>query len=567
MTTLIRRLIVLGVVAAAIGVAVVVFRDSDTPRPAKAEIVATLRGEPKTFNRYVDNAFPTHLISLLTQAPLVRINRVTQAVEPYLASGWTVADGGRRWILDLRNDVAWSDGAPFTADDVLFSFRAAEEAPDSKVKGVLDVPGGASAAVTAEGPHRVVLQFPAPYGPGVRLLDSLPIYPRHILEGPLDDGHFGDAWNTLTPAEAMPGLGPFLIESYAPGRRVTLVRNPRFWRTGPDGVRLPHLDRLVLDIVQDQNAEVLRLTSGQVDVLQSEVRPEDYRAVNAAADAGRLRLMDAGVSYDRDVLWFNLGATPKGREFLQRDEFRRAVSIAVDRRAFADTVYLGAAEPAPDPVSPSNRIWVAPDLPRPVHDPDEAIRLLEGLGLRDRDGDGIREDGVGQPVRFTILVDPSITAGEKGAQFIRDELAKVGVGVDIVGMAFSSIIARWSKSDYDAIYHFIIATDTDPAGNLDWWLSSGSSHLWAPGQASPPAWEVRIDGLMGRQVATVDLAERQRLFAEVQRIFVEHNPAIYFAAPHVYVASSPRVAEVTPAIQRPQLLWNAEALRLESSAP
>jgi peptide/nickel transport system substrate-binding protein len=567
MTARVRLLIAAAVGVAVVALLAVVFQDGPAAPDGGGQLVATLRGEPTTFNRYVENAFPTHLISLLTQAPLVRINRVTQQVEPYLASSWTVSDDGRRWTLDLRTDVTWSDGTPFTVEDVLFSFRAAEDVPESKLKGVLEIPGGGSATASAEGTHRLVLDFPTPYGPGVRLLDSLPVYPKHVLEGPLEDGAFGAAWGTSTPPESMPALGPFIVESYTPGQRVTLARNPRFWRTGEDGRSLPHLDRIVLEIVLDQNAELLRLTSGEVDVLQSEVRPEDYRSVKAAAEAGRLRLMDAGVSYDRHVLWFNLGATPKGREFLNQDAFRRAISVAVDRRAFADSVYLGAAEPAPDPVSPSNRRWVVPDLPRPTYDPAAAGRLLDGLNLRDRDGDGIREDEAGQPVRFTILFQPGVTGAERGTRFIRDALARSGVGVDLVGMDFASIMARWNKGDYDAIYHFIITTDTDPAGNLDFWLSSGASHLWAPAQTDPPAWEARIDELMRRHVASVDLAERQRLFAEVQRIFVEHNPALFFTAPHVYVASSLRVAEVTPAIQRPQLLWNAETLMLQSPEP
>lgn len=526
------------------------------------ELVATVRAEPVTFNRYVNQLFPTHVLSLLTQARLVRINRLTQQLEPALATEWRESDDRRVWTLDLRRDVVWSDGTPFTSGDVLFSFEAAYETPGSVVGDALS-PGGGRIAVAAEGEHRVVLTFPKPWAPGVRVLDSLPIYPRHALEPAFRAGTFAQAWGTDTPPSAMPSLGPFILESYEPAQRIVLVRNPRYWKTDEAGTRLPYLDRLTLEIVPDQNAELLRLLSGQVDLLQSELRPEDYRTVKAEADAGRLRLVDVGPSHDRFVLWFNLARRANeadAKAFILDRRFRQAVSMAVDRRAFAESVYLGAADPAPDPLSPANAEWVAEDLPRPSFDPEGARALLDAMGLRDSDGDGIREDARGRPVRFTILFQTGVTAGEKGAQFVRDALARIGVGVDVVPLDLGAMMRQWGSGEYDAIYHYLIATDTDPAGNLDWWLSSGSSHLWAPSQEHPSDWEARIDELMLKQASSPDAAERKRLFAEVQRVFLEHNPAIYFVAPHVYVATSLRVAPVRPALQRPQLLWSAETL-------
>jgi peptide/nickel transport system substrate-binding protein len=164
-------------------------------------------------------------------------------------------------------------------------------------------------------------------------------------------------------------------------------------------------------------------------------------------------------------------------------------------------------------------------------------------------------------VRFTILVQKGVTAAEKGAAFLRDELAQVGVGVDVVALELNAVIARWQRGDYDAVFHYMMATDTDPAGNLDFWLSSGSAHMWNPAQSRPATeWERRIDELMLRQVASTDLAERQRLFAEVQRIFADHCPALVFAVPHVYVATSTRVTGITPSVHRPQILWNPDVI-------
>jgi peptide/nickel transport system substrate-binding protein len=140
----------------------------------------------------------------------------------------------------------------------------------------------------------------------------------------------------------------------------------------------------------------------------------------------------------------------------------------------------------------------------------------------------------------------------------------VGIGVDIAALELNAVIGRWAEGDYDAVFHLMLATDTDPSGNMDFWLSSGSSHMWNPRQARPATpWEARIDDLMRRQVSSTDQAERRRLFIEVQQIFAEHEPALVFAMPHIYVATSTRVTGVTPVVHRPQVLWNPDVLSVE----
>ena len=115
--------------------------------------------------------------------------------------------------------------------------------------------------------------------------------------------------------------------------------------------------------------------------------------------------------------------------------------------------------------------------------------------------------------------------------------------------------------DFDAAYLGFRASDTDPASNLDLWLSGSAFHFWNPSQPVPATvWEARIDELMMAQVATADEAQRKRLFDEVQEVFAEYVPAIYFAAPRVIIATSPRVANASPALLEPYMLWNADTL-------
>jgi ABC-type transport system substrate-binding protein len=114
---------------------------------------------------------------------------------------------------------------------------------------------------------------------------------------------------------------------------------------------------------------------------------------------------------------------------------------------------------------------------------------------------------------------------------------------------------------YDAIYFSLIPSDTDPALNLDFWLSSGGSHFWNAGQQAPATdWERQMDQLLMKQAASLDAGERRALFAEVQRIFAEHEPMLYFAAPRIYVATSARVMNVEPMLRRPQALWSPDTI-------
>jgi peptide/nickel transport system substrate-binding protein len=147
-----------------------------------SRLVATIPSEPKTFNRYVSPKTAEEVFSRLTQATLVRVNRSTGALEPRLAEDWTRSNDGLTWTLRLRTGVTFSDGAPFTSADVLFSFLVVNDPKvNSVIAGALKV-GDKPLAMRALDDHTVVVTFPAPNGPGLSVLDSLPILPRHKLE-------------------------------------------------------------------------------------------------------------------------------------------------------------------------------------------------------------------------------------------------------------------------------------------------------------------------------------------------------------------------------------------------
>ena len=529
------------------------------------QLVASLRSDPRSFNRYVARDFTTDVLTMLTQERLVRVNRATFALEPRLAERWDSSPDGRTHTLHLRHGLFWSDGTPFTAADVLFSFAAVFDPKANSLLASSLLIAGQPMRATSTDPDTVVITFAGPSGPGMRLLDNLPIFPRHKLQAALAAGTFAQAWDTRTAPMDLAGMGPFVLREYQPGQRLVLDRNPRYWRTAPDGTALPYLDRLVFEIVPDQNAELLRLQSRAIDATQDALRPEDFVTARRSEQQGVLTMVELGVALDADAFWFCLKPDAKKADprfaFVQKPQFRQAISHAVDREEFAQTVYLSEAVPVWGPITPGNRQWFDPNVPRYPPDAEKARALLKEIGLEDRNGNGIVEDPAGTEARFAVITQRGVSSYERGTTVLRERVAPIGIALDIVPLEFGAMIQKMLASDYDAIYMKPIASDMDPAANMDLWLSSGSAHLWNLEQKTPATeWEKRIDTLMLEQAASTDDGRRHELFNSVQRILAENLPVLYFAAPRLFAAHSTRVINVMPSVLRPPVLWNADLL-------
>ena len=138
--------------------------------------------------------------------------------------------------------------------------------------------------------------------------------------------------------------------------------------------------------------------------------------------------------------------------------------------------------------------------------------------------------------------------------------------VDVAAIEVGELTHRLERGDYDAAYFRLLTTDTDPALNLDFWLSSGFAHIWNPSQRTPSTrWESSIDTLM-EQVSTIpDMTRRQALFAEVQRIMAREVPVLCFAFPRLSYAMQARV-DATPARFRPPVLWDPAVIGLRQAS-
>ena len=265
-----------------------------------------------------------------------------------------------------------------------------------------------------------------------------------------------------------------------------------------------------------------------------------------------------------DAFWFNLKPEAWKNDprfaFVRRKEFRQAISYAVDREKFAENVYLGAAVPIWGPITPSNTQWFWPDVPRYSHDVNKARDILKSIGLEDRNGNGIVEDAQGHEARFTAVTQRGVGWYERGLAELRSQLLPIGIAIEPAAIENATLIQRMLKSDYEAMYQRFGTTDLDPASELDMWLASGEGHFWHFGDTHPEPWEMEIDALMRQNAATPDQEQRKQQFKQVQRIFADNLPVLYFVAPRMYYAYNVRVEGVKPSVLRPVALWNADML-------
>ena len=301
------------------------------------------------------------------------------------------------------------------------------------------------------------MTYPSTFGPGISLLDNMPIMPRHKLQAALKAGTFREAFSVATPPEELVVLGPFKLSSYVPGQRLIFDRNPRYWKTDEAGIQLPYADQLVLEVVPDQNAELVRLQSGQFDMLQQAVRAEDLATLRPLVSQGRLGIIDLGVGTDPDLLFFNLRSPywakdPRGRWIMPEGVPPRNLACHRSRSLRQhDLSWRRRADPGP--VTPGNAQWFSPNVPRYGYSQDRAREILAGLGLANRDADEWLEDDKGTEARFTVLTYKGNTSLERGAALLRDELKKVGIAVDVVVMLEQgALVSQMVKGDFDAIF-------------------------------------------------------------------------------------------------------------------
>jgi len=510
------------------------------------ELKFCLRMEPKTFDPLKVEDEGSAAIRYLTGGVLVRVNRQTQELDPELAQAWTVSKDGRQITFHLRGGVSFSDGTPFSAQDVAYTVQQLMDPALHSATGDAFRSGAGNVETKVLSPTRISITFPAPVAGLDRLFDQVAILSEH------------------SPKKEMAVLGPFMLADYKPGATVLLKRNPNYWKTDQQGRKLPYLDSVRLDIQPNRDVEMLRFKRGELDLINS-LDSEYFDKL--AATAPQL-VHDAGPSLDSEQLWFNEVAKSPipgyKKNWFRSANFRRAISEAINREDLSRVVFHGHAQPAVGPFSPANKFWFNNKLKPQPYSPDSALKTLQADGFRMENG--VLKDKDGNEVVFSIVTNAGSKPRERMAVLIQDDLQKIGIHVNVVTLDFPSLIERMTQSfDYEAIILGLTNVDIDPNGEMNVWLSSAENHQWNPQQKIPEtSWEAEIDRLMRVQAASTDPKRRKEAFDRVQEIVVEQEPFIFLINKNALSAVSTMVHGAAPVILSPQTFWNADRLTVDA---
>jgi peptide/nickel transport system substrate-binding protein len=512
--------------------------------PFGGELRFCLYSEPKTFNPLLVSDTSSEAIRYMTAGVLVRINRATQELQPELAVSWRELPGGKAINFKLRQQVAYSDGTPFTAADVAYTMQTLMDVKLNAPTGETFRAAGASVKIDTPAADEITLTFPSPIAGLARLFDQVGIV------------------SSKSPRKEMATAGPFYVADYKPGSEVRLARNPNYWKRDERGRRLPYLESVRLSIQQNREMEALRFQRGELDLITT-VSPELFDQLNARMPAA---MRDLGPSLESEMLWFNQVAKAPIPEYkkawFRSKEFRRAISAAINRDDLCRIVFRGHARPAEGPISPANKFWFDATLKPHSYDVKEARERLGRDGFH-MQGDSL-VDAQGHPVEFSLITNSGNQARERLAQMIQQDLKAIGIRLNVVKLDYSAIIERITQSfNYELCLLGLTNVDLDPDSQMNVWLSSAANHQWNPNQASPATpWEAEIDRLMHAQNAELNRAKRKVLFDQVQEIVSDQAPFLYLVNKNVLVAMASGIRNAAPVVLRPQTVWNIETLSL-----
>jgi peptide/nickel transport system substrate-binding protein len=510
------------------------------------ELVWTIGYDPKTFDPAKVDDIDAETVRYLTGGVLLRVNRLTQKVEPRLAESWSLSSNGKTIVFKLRAGLKFSDGSSLTSRDVAWSIRrvllpatGAPVADEFISPGNVTVESPDSSTVIVHLPQRVI-------GIG-KVFDEIAIEPAD------------------RPSEGHVTSGPFVVTEYKRSQFVRLRRNPYYFDRDSSGTVLPYASGVRLDILNNTEQETRLFLRGEYDLIDH--LPPDYFELLKKQAGPTVR--DLGPSLNTEQIWFNQSpASPLPaweRAWFQNQAFRVAVSQAIHRDDLARIAYLGHATPAYGYISPANKFWYNRNLPAQHTDVGAARAALLRAGFR-WNGSKL-EDASGHPVRFSILTNAGNAARQKMATLIQQDLAALGMEVNVVALDFPALIERLMHTqDYEACLLGIENVDPEPNAMMNIWLSSSPNHQWNPSEKTPATeWEAEIDREMNRQASSLNDTERKQAVNRVQQIVADQQPFIYLVYPNTLVAISPRLQGVEPAVLEPELVWNVERLRLRGS--
>lgn len=535
-------------------------------------LVISKRSEPKTLNPLVDlDSSSRELIGLMT-ADLIHVNGDTQKTEAALAKSWTISPDRRRYTLRLRHGLRFSDGQPFDADDVLFTFGVHLDARNHSSQRDILTTGGKPVVVQKIDAYTVAFTLAQPYAAGERIFTGIAMLPRHLLQRAQEAGQLANAWPLNTPPAQIAGLGPFRLREYVPGQRLVLERNPYYWKTDAQRQRLPYLDGITALFVANSDAEALRFQAGDTDVI-SRLSVASFAVLEKEQQRRDFRLYDLGPGLEYSFLFFNLNDLPpdtapsvrEKQEWFRQVSFRQAIAAAIDRDSLIRLAYRGRAHPLSVEVTPGNKLWVNRNIPPPVYSIEHARQLLREARFS-WSSSGVLQDPRGRNVSFSLAVNAGSTPQMQIATLIQQDLKQLGMDVSLASLEYRTLLHHvFTSYEYEGAILTLADKDSDPNTEINVLQSGGETHVWSLKESHSPSWQGEIDALMQKQLTALAFRERKSAFDRVQELLWKNVPAIFLLSPNILVGAKQRIGNFHPVVLGDYVLWNAEQLFIRST--
>ncbi|GCE47167.1 peptide/nickel transport system substrate-binding protein [Thermosporothrix hazakensis] len=481
---------------------------AETPKEQKSHVlngIATVDEKyTKDMNPFSSTANPG--VSSLIYEPLIFTNIMDNSLTPWLASGYSFSKDLGTLTLTLRKGVMWSDGIPFTANDVLFTFRLLKKYPSMDVNNLWAY----LANVEAPDQYTVVLSFARPYPPLLWSVGKTTPVPEHVFSRVADPrpGHFIN--------ESPVGTGPYLLKSFDP-YLVQYVKNTRYWQADK-----AQISEVRFHVLKNNNEAWEGVASGRYD--WSGIFPSgDINATYVKKDPAHNHYWFA--PYANLMLFVNHERAP-----FNILPIRQAISLALDReRMFKDAE--GGYEPVASPtavVLPGHKKFLDPQYAnlKFSRDLDQAKSLLAAQGYR-AGADGILQSSLGTRLSFNLVVPADWSDWVEVCKIIQDNLKAVGIEVKLNGLSVQKYYEARSLGDFDML---LGTTTPSPHPFYMYDMLLNSSQVPPVGEAAVSNYErwrdAETNELLNQYAGTIDPKVQQQALNGLQRIMVEKLPAI-----------------------------------------
>jgi peptide/nickel transport system substrate-binding protein len=400
-------------------------------------------GAPRYLNPLLSDTNPVDrdLTSLLFDG-LLRYDE-TGRLAPALASGWQVSEDGLTVTFSLEDDVTWHDGQPFTAEDVVFSYRLLQSDSFPAAPAVRTL--WQSVAISSDSPSSVSFTLPEPFAP---FLDATTrgIVPAHLL-GAVPPAQLPNHEFNRQPV----GTGPFMVpagDNWQRTGRLRLAPNPEYWRQGTQ------LDSLTFRFYPDTGSLLEAFQAGEVQAMNN----VPSRFVPEVLSLERTRLYTAPAPRYSELL-FNFDGHPA----LSTMEFRHALAYGLDRETLIDQALAGQGLPLDGPYIPTSWAYNPATLSLYAYNPISATELLDQAGWLALDGDGVRQrvgEAGAEPLRLRLLL-PDEQQHRAVAANLATQWREIGVALELELRPAPEYAAALAAGNFDVALVDVVA-EGDP---------------------------------------------------------------------------------------------------------